>query len=118
MSRIVCGLERALVSTLEAIVLLRAHGRVESFARDILQTAATKPIQSWPAQGFAVAAPMTGAQSAILPKLAGRAETIGRMNISRVATSPDRAHAVRRAQQFDFGKGLGGVQHQQFRFRL
>src|SRR5258707_10408954 len=59
MSRIMCGFERALVSTLEAVVLLRAHRHLESFARDILQPTTAGAVESRPAQRFAVAATVT-----------------------------------------------------------
>src|SRR6266487_2370717 len=104
MSSIGRGLERALVSALEAVVLARADGHVESFARHILQPAAAAAIKSRPAQRFAVAAAMTHAQPAVLPEFAGRAEPIWSMNVSTEATSTDGPNARHRAQQLDLGK--------------
>ena len=72
MSRIMCGLERALVSTLEAVVLARAHGDLEGFARYILQTTTAGVVESWPAQRFAVTAAVADAQPTVLPQLALR----------------------------------------------
>ena len=61
MSLIVRGLERPLVSSLEPIVLRRAHGRIESFARYILQTTTAGAVEARPPQRFAVAAAVTDA---------------------------------------------------------
>src|SRR5260370_41651205 len=98
MSFIVRGFERPLVSTLEPIVLLRAHRHIESFARDILQTATAGAVESRPAQRFAVAAAVTDAQPAVLPQLALRAEAAGRVYESTESTCTDGTFSGHRSQ--------------------
>jgi len=85
-----CGLERALVSTLEAVVLARMHGHLEGFARYILQTTTAGAVESGPAQRFAVAAAVADAQPTVLPQLALRAEAVRCVNVSTEATGADR----------------------------
>src|SRR6266496_3951840 len=81
MGRIMGGFERALISALEPIVVSPAQGRLESFARHILETTTAHPVQTRPAQRLAVAAPVTDAQPAILPQLARRAEALWRVDV-------------------------------------
>src|SRR5947207_14391826 len=91
MSRIMGRFERALISPLEPIVVPPAQGRLESFARHILETTTAHPVQARPAQRLAVAAPVTDAQPAVLPKLACRAVPLWRMYVSAEAASADRS---------------------------
>src|SRR5581483_249673 len=118
MRSIVGSLEGSLVSALEAVVLTRADSHVERFARHILQTATAQPVESRSPQRLPVTAAMTDAQTTVLPKLAGRAEAAGRVNVSAEATGADRPDTRRRAQQLNLRQSLGQPQHQQFRFRL
>src|SRR5713226_2229066 len=111
MSLIVRGLERALISTLEPVILARAHRHVESFARDILQTATSGAIEARPTQRLAVAAAVTHAQAAVLPQLSLRAEALRGVNVSTEATSTDWSHSGRSAKELDLREGPGGVQH-------
>src|SRR5437773_442825 len=92
MGRIMGGLERAIISALEPIIVTPAQGCRESFARDILQTTTAHPVQARPAQRFAIAAPVAHAQPAVLPQLAGRTESLRCMYVSAEAASPDRTH--------------------------
>src|SRR5881394_2609215 len=101
MSLIVRGFQSPLVSALEAIVVARPDGRLESFARYILQTTTAGAVESRPAQRFAVAAPVTHAQSAVLPQFPGGAEATGRVHVSTEATSTDGTNTRRRTKQLD-----------------
>src|SRR6266404_6285705 len=98
MGLIVRGFEGALVSALEAIVMARADGHIESFARDVLQTTTAGAVESRSTQRLAVAAAMTHAQPAVLPQLALRAEALRGVNVSTEATSADGTNAGHRAQ--------------------
>src|SRR6266581_6723342 len=106
MRRIVRFLQRALVGSLEAIVLARAHRHVKSFARHILQTATARAVETWPPQWLAVTTAVTHAQATVLPQLAFRAKAIRRVNVSTEATRADRTHPGHRAQQFDLRESL------------
>src|SRR5947208_14889162 len=112
MGRVMGGLEGALISPLEPIVVTPAHRRLESFARYILETTTAHPVQARPPQRFPVAAAVTDAQPAVLPKLARRAEPLRRMYVSAEAASADRSHTRGRAHDLDFRQILGCPQHQ------
>src|SRR5438046_1027492 len=101
MRGIMGGLERALISALKPIVVTPAQGGFESFARHILETTTAHAVQTRPAQRLAVAAPVTDAQPAVLPKLACRAEPLWRMYVSAEAASADRSHPRSCAQNLD-----------------
>ena len=118
MRRIMGRLEGAIISALEPIVRPRAQGRRESFARHILQTTTAHPVQTRPAQRFPVAAPVTHAQPAVLPKLAGRTEPLRCVYVSAEAASADRSHTRGRPQNLHFRQRLGRPQHQHLRFGL
>src|SRR5437764_11263343 len=93
--------ERAIVSTLESIVILAAQGSFKRFARDVLQAATATTVDARPAQGFPIAAAVTDAQTTILPKLARGTEPLRRMNVSAEPTSTDRAYPGSRAEDAD-----------------
>src|SRR6185503_5950428 len=103
---------------LEPIVALRAQGRLESFARHILQATTAVAVQARPPQRLPITAPVTDAQPAVLPQFPRRAEATRRVDVSTEATSPDRLHSRRRLQDANLRKGLRRSPHQQPCFRL
>src|SRR5437764_13452984 len=110
MRRIMRLREGVVVSTLEPIVVLAAQGCLKRFARDILQAATATTVDARPAQGFPIAAAVTHAQPAVLPKLAGRAEALRRMNVSAEPASTDWAYPGSRADDADLRQCLRRAQ--------
>src|SRR3954469_24412559 len=101
MSLIMRGFERLPVSELEPIVVARAQGRLESFARHILQATTAVAVQSRPPERLAITTTVTDAQPAILPQFPRRAEPLRRVDVSTEATSANRPHPRRGAQPLD-----------------